>query len=130
VNATGIGLGPDHEREIAFWRSVSVGVPVGMRPLVAVSVLLTEWPATRAVVHTVGSIHNELYLATMQLSFCPLEGRFVRLEPFSPQLKEQVRLAIDCDPGTWAIMPINPMGERFEEYWNIACGAPTTERMV
>jgi N-acetyltransferase len=54
----------------------------------------------------------------MQLSFCPLEGRFVRLEPFSPQLKEQVRLAIDCDPGTWAIMPINPMGERFEEYWN------------
>jgi RimJ/RimL family protein N-acetyltransferase len=66
----------------------------------------------------------------MKLPFHVLQGRFVRLEPFVSNLKDEVRSAIDCDPDTWAIMPINPMGERFEEYWNITCGAPTTERMV
>jgi N-acetyltransferase len=59
-----------------------------------------------------------------------LEGRFVRLEPFEPRLKEEVRAAIDCDPQTWAIMPINPMGEGFEQYWSAACGAPLNERMA
>ncbi len=53
----------------------------------------------------------------MELPYCVLEGRFVRLEPFAPDLKEEVRLAIDCDPDTWAIMPHNGMGDRFESYW-------------
>jgi RimJ/RimL family protein N-acetyltransferase len=66
----------------------------------------------------------------MQISFRPLEGRFVRLEPFTEGLKEEVRLAVDCDPETWAIMPVNPMGNGFEEYWNTACSAPATERMA
>jgi N-acetyltransferase len=66
----------------------------------------------------------------MELVFQPLEGRFVRLEPFEPQLKEAVRAAIDCDPEAWAIMPINPTGAGFEEYWSIACGARRDERMV
>ena len=64
------------------------------------------------------------------IRFQPLEGRFVRLEPFVPQLKEAVRAAIDCDPETWAIMPINPMGQRFEAYWSVACGAAANERMA
>jgi N-acetyltransferase len=54
----------------------------------------------------------------------------VRLEPFAPLLKEEVRAAVDCDPETWAIMSLNPMGPRFEEYWSAACGAPLTERMA
>lgn len=59
-----------------------------------------------------------------------LEGRFVRLEPFEPRLKEEVRAAIDCDPETWAIMPINPLGKGFEEYWSVACGASLNERIA
>ena len=65
----------------------------------------------------------------MELEFCCLEGRFIRLEPFAPELKEEVRAAIDCDPETWDIMPINPMGAGFESYWAVDCGAPTEERM-
>lgn len=66
----------------------------------------------------------------MELVFQALEGRFVRLEPFALELKEEVRAAIDCDPAAWAIMPVNPTGERFETYWAAACGAPLNERMV
>jgi RimJ/RimL family protein N-acetyltransferase len=66
----------------------------------------------------------------VELDFRPLEGRFVRLEPFAPALKEDVRAAIDCDAETWAIMPVNPMGDGFESYWSAACGAPPTERIA
>jgi RimJ/RimL family protein N-acetyltransferase len=65
----------------------------------------------------------------MEMAFRPLEGRFVRLEPFEAKLKSEVRAAIDCDPETWAIMPVNPMGDRFEDYWAAACGACLEERM-
>ncbi len=65
----------------------------------------------------------------MELDFCVLEGDFIRMEPFSPDLKEEVRAAVDCDPDTWAIMPMNPMGAGFETYWAVACGAPRNERM-
>ena len=54
----------------------------------------------------------------------------MRLEPFEPRLKEEVRVAIDCDPEAWAIMPINPTGMGFEEYWSTAGGAPIGERMA
>jgi RimJ/RimL family protein N-acetyltransferase len=66
----------------------------------------------------------------VELDFRPLEGRFVRLEPFAPPLKEDVRTAIDCDAETWAIMPVNPTGKGFESYWSVACGAPRDERMA
>jgi N-acetyltransferase len=65
----------------------------------------------------------------MEIEFCDLEGRFIRMEPFTPELKEEVRTAVNCDPETWEIMPINPMGPGFESYWAVACGAPTDERM-
>lgn len=65
----------------------------------------------------------------MLLRFQPLEGYFVRLEPFEPRLKEEVRVAIEC-PEAWAIMPINPTGKGFEEYWATACGAPIGDRMA
>lgn len=66
----------------------------------------------------------------MKLEFVALESRSIRLEPFATQLKEEVRAAIDCDPTTWAIMPINPTGARFEDYWDSACDAPLHERMA
>lgn len=66
----------------------------------------------------------------MNLAFQSLAGRFVRLEPFVPELKADVRAAIDCDSETWAIMPTNPMGNRFEEYWSAACDAPLSARMA
>ena len=65
----------------------------------------------------------------MEIEFCDLEGRFVRLEPFAPELKEEVRAAIDCDPEAWSIMPVNSRGADYESYWAVACGAPTNERM-
>jgi RimJ/RimL family protein N-acetyltransferase len=65
----------------------------------------------------------------VKLEFRQLEGRHIHLEPFVTQLKEEVRAAIDCDPKTWGIMPINPTGAGFESYWSVACGAPVNERM-
>ena len=66
----------------------------------------------------------------MNLVAQPLAGRFVRLEPFEPLIKEEVRSAIDCDPETWAIMAGNPTGDRFEEYWAAVCGAPLNDRIA
>ena len=66
----------------------------------------------------------------MELIHKPLEGSFVRLEPFADALKEEVRAAVDCDPETWAIMADNASGEHFEAYWAGACGAPLTDRMA
>lgn len=66
----------------------------------------------------------------MQLRFDVLEGRFIRMEPFAQRLKEEVRAAINCDPEAWGIMPVNPTGQGFEEYWSAACGAPLNERMA
>lgn len=66
----------------------------------------------------------------MELAHNPLEGRFVRLEPFAPELKEEVRPAVDCDAEAWAIMPMNPTGAGFDRYWDYACGAPPDEHMT
>jgi hypothetical protein len=46
----------------------------------------------------------------MDIGFHPLEGRFVRMEPLKPEHKEEIRAAIDCEPATWSIMLVNPVG--------------------
>ena len=46
-----------------------------------------------------------------------LKGRFVRLEPITPDLREEMRGAIDCDPEAWEIMSVNGCGEGFAEWW-------------
>lgn len=43
----------------------------------------------------------------------------IRLEPFAPDLKEEVRAVVDCDPEASSIMPFNPTGAGFEGYWVI-----------
>jgi RimJ/RimL family protein N-acetyltransferase len=65
----------------------------------------------------------------MEIGFHPIEGHFVRMEPLVPQHKEEIRAAIDCDPASWSIMLVNPVGAGFEEYWSASCGAPLAERM-
>jgi RimJ/RimL family protein N-acetyltransferase len=49
-----------------------------------------------------------------------LEGRFVRLELLSPDLREAVREALDCDPQTWEIMSSAAQGEHFDGWWRAA----------
>lgn len=65
----------------------------------------------------------------MELAFQPLQGRFVRLDPFAAALKQELRAAVDCDPETWAIMAGCALGDRFEEFFSTACSAPASERM-
>jgi RimJ/RimL family protein N-acetyltransferase len=66
----------------------------------------------------------------VKLEYIPLAGTLLRLQPFAPELKAEVRSAVDCDPDTWAMMPVNPMGDGFDIYWSAACGAPPVERMA
>jgi RimJ/RimL family protein N-acetyltransferase len=66
----------------------------------------------------------------VKLEYIPLTGTLLHLQPFVPELKAEVRAAVDCDPETWAIMPVNPMGDGFDLYWSATCGAPTRERMA
>jgi RimJ/RimL family protein N-acetyltransferase len=51
------------------------------------------------------------------------------MEPLMPEHKEEIRAAIDCDPASWSIMLVNPVGAGFEEYWSASCGASPTERL-
>jgi RimJ/RimL family protein N-acetyltransferase len=56
----------------------------------------------------------------MDLRPVPLEGRFVRLLPFAPELKERVRAAVDCDPDAWSLITFTSQGEAFEGAWDKA----------
>jgi RimJ/RimL family protein N-acetyltransferase len=46
-----------------------------------------------------------------------LKGRHVRLEPITPDMREEMRGAVDCDPAAWEIMSVNACGEGFPEWW-------------
>jgi RimJ/RimL family protein N-acetyltransferase len=65
----------------------------------------------------------------MDIGFHPLEGRLVRMEPLLPDHKEEIRAAIDCDPASWSIMLVNPVGAGFDEYWSASRGAAPAERL-
>ncbi|MEH0196922.1 GNAT family protein [Caulobacter sp. CCNWLY153] len=58
----------------------------------------------------------------MNLTIKPLEGRYVRLEPITPDLRDELRGAIDCDPSSWEIMSVNGCGEGFEDWWGALLG--------
>ncbi len=53
----------------------------------------------------------------MHLRAIPLDGRYVRLEPVTPELRDELRGAVDCDPEAWEIMSVNGCGEGFEDWW-------------
>jgi len=66
----------------------------------------------------------------MSPAFVPLEGRFVRLEPFTPDLREAVRAMMDCDAEGWSIMSSNAQGEHFAGWWAAALAEQArSERM-
>ena len=62
----------------------------------------------------------------MNLKAKVLKGRYVRLEPVTAELREEMRGAIDCDPDAWEIMSVNGCGEGFEDFWGALVGE--TER--
>ncbi len=62
----------------------------------------------------------------MNLTAKTLKGRYVRLEPITADLREEMRGAIDCDPEAWEIMSVNGCGEGFEDFWGALQGE--TER--
>ncbi|MET0336621.1 MAG: GNAT family protein [Caulobacter sp.] len=53
----------------------------------------------------------------MHLRALTLEGRYVRLEPVTPELRDELRGAVDCDPEAWEIMSTNGCGEGFDDWW-------------
>jgi RimJ/RimL family protein N-acetyltransferase len=61
-------------------------------------------------------------LRPMDIQILPLEGRYVRLEPITPALRDELRGAIDCDPESWEIMSTNGCGEGFEDWWGALQG--------
>lgn len=56
----------------------------------------------------------------MNLRAAVLEGRFVRLEPLSPDLREPLRQALDCDPAAWEIMSSSALGGHFDGWCRTA----------
>jgi RimJ/RimL family protein N-acetyltransferase len=58
----------------------------------------------------------------MKLKIRLLKGRWVRLEPLTPELKAEVQAAIDCDPDSWEIISTNGCGDGFETWWARALG--------
>jgi RimJ/RimL family protein N-acetyltransferase len=56
----------------------------------------------------------------MKLEPCVLDGRFARLEPYAPELRDELRRALDVDPEAWAILSSAAHGERFDAWWETA----------
>lgn len=54
----------------------------------------------------------------MKIGTEPLENEFVRLEPYSPGLRDEVREALDVDPDAWQLFSIAGYGEHFDSWWS------------
>jgi N-acetyltransferase len=59
----------------------------------------------------------------MLLAAEPLENSFVRLEPLTAALEDEVRAALDCDPASWDIMVAAAYGPYFDDWWHSALRA-------
>ena len=53
----------------------------------------------------------------MKLDFCAMQGQFIRLEPVTPEVKEQVRELVESDPEAWQTLTVNPIVQGFDTYW-------------
>lgn len=69
-------------------------------------------------------------MTRMALAATVLEDRFVRLEPFSEALREEVRAALDCDPEAWEIMVGAAWGPYFDGWWASAMAAMASESRI
>ncbi len=52
-----------------------------------------------------------------------LENAFVRLEPFDPAIRDEVRAALDCDAAAWDGMVAAACGPHFDGWWAAALAA-------
>jgi RimJ/RimL family protein N-acetyltransferase len=54
------------------------------------------------------------------MQFAPrvLEDRFVRLEPHTAVLREELRRALDCDPPSWDFLTVSAQGRHFDAWWD------------
>jgi RimJ/RimL family protein N-acetyltransferase len=66
----------------------------------------------------------------VELDIRPLEGRFIRLEPVEPALKQEVRAALDCDPEAWTVVSSTSQGAAFEAAWEKALAQLETGEMI
>jgi len=56
-------------------------------------------------------------VTAMDLRAEPLDGAVVRLEPYVPALKEEVRAALDVDAAAWDLFAQSGQGPHFESWW-------------
>ncbi|WP_343794274.1 GNAT family protein [Brevundimonas kwangchunensis] len=61
----------------------------------------------------------------MDLPVVVLENRFVRMEPLTDALKDEVREALSCDPEAWEGMVGSAYGDQFDGWWASAMAAMT-----
>lgn len=52
----------------------------------------------------------------------PMRGSVVALEPYSPDLREEVRAALDCDAEAWDLFASCGQGAHFESWWSKLSG--------
>lgn len=55
---------------------------------------------------------------SLKLEGVPLEGNFVRLEPYEEALKAEVCVALDCDAEAWDLFAMSGQGDHFENWWS------------
>jgi RimJ/RimL family protein N-acetyltransferase len=53
----------------------------------------------------------------MKLQGQTMQGRFVRLEPFTQDLRGEVQAMLDADPGAFDLMPAVWSGDGFDGFW-------------
>lgn len=56
-------------------------------------------------------------MADLELTPQVLTGRFVRLEPYAPDLREELASALDVDPEAWSLFNSSGQGEHFDSWW-------------
>lgn len=66
----------------------------------------------------------------MRLEAVALEDAFVRLEPFTGALKDEMGTALDCDPEAWNGMVSAAYGPHFDGWWEAALKAMATDARI
>ena len=57
------------------------------------------------------------YWSRMTSDPLPLEGRFVRLEPYAEPLKAELAQTLDVDPDAWSLLSRPGDGAHFDQWW-------------
>jgi RimJ/RimL family protein N-acetyltransferase len=60
----------------------------------------------------------------------PLEGRFVRLEPYNIGVKAELQACLDCDQDAWALFSKAGFSVHFETWWSGALEAEAAGKAI